>query len=241
MFLSPIELLMASGLIFAGALVQSAVGFGLAIVSAPLLYLIDPRLVPGPVILLALVLSVLNVWRNRAHLVIGDLGSAIVGRIPGMLLALWLLTVMTPKTLSLVLGAAVLLAVAVSVSHLHLSPTRGRLFVAGVASGFMGTSTAIGGPPMAVLYQHATGAHVRANLNGYFMVGSFMSLIGLIAIGHFGQAEFYTSLALLPATAAGFWIARFTLPWWDRGAIRPVLLVLCVIAAAGVLADGLKG
>jgi uncharacterized membrane protein YfcA len=237
MFLSLGELLAASVLVFLGAMVQSAVGFGLAIVAAPLLYLIDPRLVPGPILLLALVLSALNVWRNRAGLAVRELGSAVVGRVPGVLLALWLLQVMPTRMLSLVLAAAVLLAVAISIAPVRLTPTPRRLLVAGFASGFMGTSTSIGGPPMALLYQHAVGPRIRANLNGYFVIGSLMSLIGLAAIGRFGFPELYTSLALLPAAVAGFLLSRFTLPWWDRGAIRPVLLILCAIAAAGVLAD----
>lgn len=241
MFLSAGELLVASLLIFLGSLVQSAVGFGLAIVAAPLLYLIEPRMVPGPMLLLGLVLSALNVWRNRAGLAVAELGSAVVGRIPGTLLAVWLLTIMPEHMLSLILGAAVLLAVIISAMPVRIAPTRGRLFVAGLASGFMGTSTAIGGPPVALLYQHAAGTRIRANLNGYFVVGTSMSLLGLVAIGRFGPGEFVTALSLLPAAVAGFLTARCTLVWWDRGATRPVLLALCAVAAAGVLADGLRG
>jgi uncharacterized membrane protein YfcA len=239
MLLSPGEFVIACLLVFLGSLVQSAVGFGLAVVSAPLLYLIEPRLIPGPMLFLGLVLSVLNAWRNRAGLAVRELGSAVAGRIPGTILALWLLKIMPPAMLSILLGISVLLAVAVSFTRVHLAPTPGRLLAAGFASGFMGTSSSIGGPPMALIYQNAAGPRIRANLSGYFTIGTFLSLLGLVAIGRFGLSEFYTSLSLIPASAAGFLAARVTLPWWDRGAIRPVILILCTVSAIGVFADGI--
>lgn len=241
MFLSPGEFVIACLLVFLGSLVQSAIGFGLAVVSAPLLYLIEPRLIPGPMLFLGLVLSALNLWRNRAGLAVRQLGSAIVGRIPGTILALWLLTIMPPGKLSILLGGSVLLAVAASLTPVHLAPTPGRLLAAGFASGFMGTSSSIGGAPMALLYQNAAGPRIRANLSGYFTIGTSISLLGLVAIGRFGIGEFYTSLSLLPAGVAGFLAARFTLPWWDRGTIRPALLILCAVSAVGVFSDGIKG
>ena len=46
-------MIIIAGLVIAlGALVQGAVGYGMALVAAPLLALVDPRLVPVPLILL---------------------------------------------------------------------------------------------------------------------------------------------------------------------------------------------
>ena len=49
---------------------------------------------------------------------------------------------------------AVLLCVALSVISWRPQPTPPSLVTAGVASGSFGTATSIGGPPLAVLYQH---------------------------------------------------------------------------------------
>ena len=46
--------------IFVGSYVQSSIGFGLAIIAAPLLYFIDPLYVPAPITICALTLSVAN-------------------------------------------------------------------------------------------------------------------------------------------------------------------------------------
>lgn len=241
MELSILELALAAGLVFAGALVQSAVGFGLAIVAAPLLFMIEPRLVPGPVLALALVLSFLNVCKNRVGLAFGELGSAVIGRLPGMALALWVLAQAPGKALSLLIGGSVLLAIAISLLPIRITPTRNRLLAAGAVSGFMGTTTSIGGPPMALIYQHDTGDRVRANLSAYFLISCVLSLLGLAAIGRFGQAELLVSLWLLPPTLVGFVAGRYVIPWLGPNGVRPVMLALCTIAALGVLADALSG
>ncbi len=41
--------LIAMALIFVGSFVQTAIGFGLAIVAAPLLFLVSPEYVPAPI------------------------------------------------------------------------------------------------------------------------------------------------------------------------------------------------
>ena len=54
------ELALAAVVIVIGSYVQSSIGFGLAIISAPLLFIIDPLYVPGPVTVCALTLSLAN-------------------------------------------------------------------------------------------------------------------------------------------------------------------------------------
>ncbi|MCD8475589.1 MAG: sulfite exporter TauE/SafE family protein, partial [Shewanella fodinae] len=43
--IDPVTLLLASLIIVIGAVTQSLLGFGLAVVSTPLLYIVDPELV----------------------------------------------------------------------------------------------------------------------------------------------------------------------------------------------------
>ena len=59
---------LAALVIAAGTALQATVGFGLALVAAPVLVLIDPVFVPGPVIASALVLTLRMVWREWSAL-----------------------------------------------------------------------------------------------------------------------------------------------------------------------------
>ncbi len=53
------------------------------------------------------------------------------------------------------------------------------MVLAGAASGVLGTATAIGGPPMALVWQRNTGARLRGTMSGFFLVGSVMSIAAL--------------------------------------------------------------
>ena len=141
-------------LIFIGSFVQTAIGFGLAVVAAPLLFTLSPDYVPAPVTLSALVLSILNALKLRSSISIGGLKMALLGRVPGSMAGGVLLTWVSVKVLELWLGLLVLLAVLVSLLPFRLEPTPRRMAIAGFFSGFFGTSSAIGGPPMALLLQH---------------------------------------------------------------------------------------
>jgi hypothetical protein len=57
--LTPIKLLAACAAVTIGSTVQGSVGLGLGLVAAPILALIDPMLIPGPILLCGLVLTLL--------------------------------------------------------------------------------------------------------------------------------------------------------------------------------------
>ena len=52
------EIAIAIVVIFVGSYVQSSIGFGLAIIAAPVLFFIDPLYVPAPITISALTLSI---------------------------------------------------------------------------------------------------------------------------------------------------------------------------------------
>lgn len=228
------EWMVAVTLVFIGAYVQTAVGFGLAVIAAPVLFFVNPAFVPAPVTVCALVLSLVNAWYFRNGVSLRGLGAAVIGRIPGSLAGAALLIFIDQNLLSLWIGVSVLFAVAVSMSQLRWQPTQFRMGVAGFLSGFMGTSTSIGGPPMALLWQHQNVALIRANLAAFFVVSCLISLVILAPIGRFGMQEIRLSMPLIPVTLAGFWVARKTMDSISPPHIRLASLVLC--ASSGLYA-----
>jgi uncharacterized protein len=230
------DILLAALFIFLGSFVQSAIGFGLAIVAAPLLFLLSPDYVPGPITATALVLSFANAYRYRASISLKGLGAAIAGRIPGTIAGGALLLWMDAKLLSLWLGLAVISAVLISLLPIRIAPTPPRMAVAGFLSGFMGTSTAIGGPPMALLLQHEKANLIRANLSAFFIVSCILSLAVQAPTGYMGWHHLELTLPLIPATLLGFWLAT---RWVDRISskhIRAVSLVLCTVSGVAAVA-----
>jgi hypothetical protein len=218
-----------------GALLQGAVGFGLALVAAPILYLIDPHLVPGPLIFASMVLTALAAHRDRHAIDFAGLAWGLSGRLPGTVLGAALLAAIPPDRLAAPLGALVVLAVLLSASGVRVEPTPRVLLGAGLLSGIMGTVSSIGGPPMALVYQYAHGSRLRGTLGGYFVIGSVMSLAGIAAVGRFGVAELRMGAALVPGMVLGFALSSRLTPWLDVGRTRPAVLCVAALAGIGVL------
>jgi uncharacterized membrane protein YfcA len=225
-----------AALIFAtGAAIQAAVGFGANLVAAPLLVLLSDSYVPGPVIVASAVLNLLVVRRGGAAHVDPTVSTAIGGQIVGALMAGAVLSMLPTDALSVLFALLVLCAVAVTVRGRRLTPTRRNLAAAGVTSGFMGTISGIGGPPIALAYIGLEGPALRATLARFFLVGNLVAIPTLVVVGRLGADELVPCLVLLPGAVAGFlasgWLARHT----DRATVRPIVLGLSSAAAVAVL------
>ena len=235
MALSCLDLALAIAAISAGALVQGMVGFGLAIVSAPVLYLINPALVPGSIIVTLVMSGLLTTRRYARDLRLSDLKYAIVGRVPGSLLGAWLLTIVSARSMNLVLGGSVLVAVIVSMLPIRFEANRSSLFAAGVLSGVMGTASSIGGPPMALVMQNEGGDRIRANLSAFFVVSSCISLAVLAYGGLFQTEHFLYGLCMLPGVFIGSWQAGWLAHKVNKKIMKRVLLFLCSFSGLGAM------
>lgn len=221
-----------------GAALQGAVGFGVSLVAAPLLVLIDPRLVPGPLLVAGLTLTLLMTHRERHGIDRAGVGLPLIGSLPGTLLGAAALAALPRDATAVVIGALVLVAVGLSASGWRLRPTRWAAFGAGAASGFMGTVTAIGGPPIALLYQDWAGARLRGTLSGFFVLTGLASLASLTVFGRFGLAEIRAGLVLVPGIVVGFAASSWIAPRLEPHHTRIAILVVSASAALAVILRG---
>jgi uncharacterized membrane protein YfcA len=228
-------LIIATIIVTIGATLQGSVGFGLGMFSVPLLLLVAPVLIPGPLICSSMALTLLLTHREWHAVQLADIKWALGGRLVGVGAAVSVLAIIPADGLSLLFGALVLVAVGVSVSGVRLRVSPRTLLGAGTLSGFMGTAVSIGGPPIALLYQHESGPRIRGTLSAYFVLGVSMSLIGLHFVGLFGLTEFMLALQLLPGVLVGFILSRRVAGVLDRGRTRTAVLVVSAVSGAGVL------
>ena len=232
---SPGGLALVVGALLVGAVVQGSIGFGLNLIAAPVLALVDPDLVPGPAIVLAFVLTLLVAGREWRDVDLRDVQWAFLGRIPGSLAGAAAVAVLSPRSLSLAIGVTVLVAVAITATGFHVTPTRSVLVGAGAVSGLMGTASSIGGPPMAMALHGSGGAAMRGTLSAFFVLGTVVSVLLLVAVGEFGTSDVVASVALLPPVLVGFAASRFVAPHVDGARLRTGVLVLSTLAAASVI------
>jgi uncharacterized protein len=233
--LTAFQWLLAGGAVTIGATLQGSVGFGLGMVASPILILINPAFVPAPLLLCSLAMTLLIAYREHQALHVGDVTWALVGRVPGIVLGVGTLVVVSAERLAIVFGFLILAAAIMSAIGPRFVVSRRALCIAGAVSGFMGTTISVGGPAIALVLQNQPGGRVRATLSGYFAVGVSMSLVALAAVGRLGRTELFLAAALLPGTFMGLAISRRLAPVLDRGRTRLAVVSLSFVAGCAVL------
>ncbi len=233
--MSALDAILAALVMAAGCALQGAVGFGANLVAAPFLLLIGDRFVPGPVIVATGVLNLLVIRREGASRVDPTIGTAIVGQVVGTLGAGVVLAVIADDVLSLLFAGLVLVAVALSFAGWQLAKTRPTLASVGILSGFMGTVSGIGGPPIALVYQRSDGPTLRGTLARYFTVGNLVAIPTLAAAGRLGSEELLPIAVLVPGAVAGFAASGWLAGHLDKRTARPIVLGLSAAAAVAVL------
>ncbi len=163
----------------------------------------------------------------------------ILGRVPGTMLGAWIVTAVSALRLSAIAGGAVLVAVAISVAGMHVQIRRRSCVVAGAASGVMNTTAGIGGPPVALLYQHEEGPVVRSTLAAVFFVGTVMSIAVLARNGALPWWHVKLGLVLAPAAVVGAIVSRPLKPVLDAGWLRPAVLAFAATSALVTIVNAL--
>jgi uncharacterized protein len=217
------------------ALVQGTVGIGFAMVSVPILSLLDPRMAPVPQLLLAIPLAVATAWRERGEIDLSGVGWIVAGRIPGVLLGLGLLAIATQALLDATIACFVLIAVAILATGVHIEKTGGAKFGAGVLSGSMGLVASIGGPPLALLYSREEGPTVRSSLAAVFTIGLAMTIVARAVTGNVAGSDVTIAVVLLPALTIGFVLSGLVKDRVGPQLVRRSILVVSSAAAVGLL------
>lgn len=234
--MSPWEIAAAVAVMAVGAAVQGGVGFGMNVVAAPILIQIDPDMVPGPLLAASLANTLLIAFRDRSGIDRSTLSWALVGRVPGTALGAFLLVkVFSQWSLSVFLASVILVGVALSVTPVRLPRGRSIIAVGGFVSGVSGTSTGVGGPPVALTLQHVEPRRLRGTLSVYFLVAASLSLVFLAAWGEFGTTHLLAVAVLVPGQLFGYLVSGRLVRYLDRGYTRPALLLISVAAALSLL------
>jgi uncharacterized protein len=245
----------AAAAVMAGAALQSAVGFGFALVAAPLLYAAapSPEQAVGLMTLLGVEVNLLTLLaeRRRPAPVWRDVAAVVGWSLPGALAGVAVLRALDAVALQLLVTAGVLVTLAVNVRAARratrpaaAAPRAGVAWwawpLAGVSSGALNTSTSTGGPPVVLLLM-ARGLRpdvVRDTLTTSFVGFAAVSAGALALTGtHEAVPEAAWLAALVPLTAAGQLAGRpvFARLAAGRSYERVLTVVLLVTVLAGLV------
>ncbi|MEM7216347.1 MAG: sulfite exporter TauE/SafE family protein [Pseudomonadota bacterium] len=208
-FLTYTELLLCCGIVLVASILQISVGMGFGMLASPLIALIKPEIVPGTILIMGLVVAFSGTWSERHHMSITELKLGIGGRVIGSVMALGLLLLIPDVNVFMILfGIVSLSAVLLTASGWQLVFNNKNLLNLSVVSGVMGTITAVGAPPMAIIYHDKPPEVVRPTLNAFFGAGAVLGLASLQVSGWLSIDDLIAAIVLLPAMFLGILIAE---------------------------------
>ncbi|THA31046.1 sulfite exporter TauE/SafE family protein [Streptomyces sp. A1547] len=228
--MSPETLAVLALAVALAAFVQGSSGLGFALIVAPVAGILDPGLLPVFVLASMIPLNLYVAWREWGALDLRGAGwitAARLGATPGGLALLWLIP---DRSLGLFVGIATVLAAVVSLAAPAFTPGRAAYVGAGAVTGLTETATGVGGPPLALVYQHRPPAELRATVAVCFLVGEVASLILLFATGRGRPQDLGWALVLLPAITAGAWLSRLVHHRLDAHRMRLFVLAFALVS-----------
>jgi uncharacterized membrane protein YfcA len=239
MHVSLLAYCVAATAVLVGSVVQGSTGMGLNMIAAPFVAIVVPDALPATLVLVALPLAVSTLVREHYALDRQALPWLLLGALPGTTLGLVIVRVADANALAIIVGATTLLGVILSVTSPPVPTNRVTSLVAGFASNLFGTASSVGGPPVALLFQHRTGPIARATLGAFFMTSALFSITGYVATDAISGDQVLFALALLPLMVAGLWCSRYLHRHVDGGWLRPAMLVLSTVAGTAAIVHGL--
>jgi uncharacterized membrane protein YfcA len=203
--------------------------------------LLYPKAVPVTPLLLALLMTSYMAIRERGSIDVEAFFLSTSGRALGAVFGVGLLKIIPAQYLSVMLGLFIIATALLSFFSPNFEPSRGTQVAGGMAAGITGTIAAIGGTPLALVYQDRQGPELRATLAISFVAGIVASLVVLTLAGRVDGQHLLLALELLPAVLVGLWASRWVIKFLDERWVRPSVLAFAALAGAVIVVLGLQG
>jgi uncharacterized membrane protein YfcA len=212
------------------AFVQGSTGVGFALIVAPVVSLLAPQLLPVCLLALMLPLNLYVAWRERAAVDRSGAGWITAGRVAGTVGGLVVLAALSASQLSLFVGIATVAAAGATLLMPSFTPRRPAFVASGLVTGITETATGIGGPPLALVYQHQPPPVMRSTVALCFLVGELVSLAFLVAAHRVEGAHLAAAAELLPALAVGALLSRWVHERVNGRFLRGFVLVFAIVS-----------
>ncbi len=221
------------------AFVQGSTGLGFALISGPVIGMVEPRLLPVFLLIQMIPLNGYVTWRERHALDSAGTTWISVGRFVGTFGGLGVLFLVTEQQLSLLIGISTVLAVLMTLLAPSFEPGRGAFLTAGLVTGVTETSTGVGGPPLALVYQHRPAPVLRSTVAACFLIGEVISVVILAVSDSISPDQLRTAFLLLPAVVVGALLSRLVHHRLDGRIMRYLVLGFALVSGAVVTVQAL--
>jgi uncharacterized protein len=220
------------------ACVQGTVGIGFALIVAPVLAFLRPELLPLSLLFLMLPLNLFTAFRERQAFDWRGAGWITLGRAGGTLAGARVLIALSPHALNLLIGASTVAVAALTMIAPVFSPKRSALVSVGLLTGISETATGVGGPPLALAYQHHRPEVLRSTVAGCFLLGELLSVGVLAAMGRTTSQQMLSAALLLPFLAIGGLGSSLLRHRLSGRILRALVLIFALTSGAILLIRG---
>lgn len=201
--MTPSTLAWVSAAVMIAGFIQGSTGVGFALLVAPMLGILAPAMLPVAVLVLMLPLNFYIAYRERTALEFRSGAWVTAGRTLGTFGGLWVLALLSASHLNMLIGVSTIAAAIATLAMPVFSPRPGVFMIAGLITGVTETATGIGGPPLALVYQHHPVAVMRSTIALCFLIGELFSLAFLWHADRIAVSQLVGAAQLLPALAIG--------------------------------------
>ena len=223
-----------------GAILQRLSGQGFGMIAAPIVALMAPDFLPASLLLIGIIVGLSSSIFDLEAINKTDIAPGFIGRALGAVIAAWIaVRINSPELLGGLVAIIVYIAIALSILGLTARIRPISLIIAGISAGIMGTLTAVGAPPMAILYQNTEARRSATTQNLFFCFGMVVSVSALAWQGLVGLNHVTFAVLILPGAVLGLIAARPLKGWISKSAIRPISLGLAGCAATILLLKSL--
>lgn len=237
-------LVAAAAIVLLGGTVSGVTGFGFGLVIIPILLTIFP---PTTVVavnrVLGFVTGVVILGQDHEHVERGVVARLIPWSTIGLVGGIAVLTRVDATVIRLLAGAVVIVFAALATANWPIPGIGSRYApaAAGAASGLLGTSIGMSGPPVVLLLTSRAMSPLvfRATITGYFVVLDVIAITLLIRVGAFGWEEARISAVLLPFALVGRSIGRVVGTRVERERFRRLTLGLLILTGLSAVATAL--
>jgi uncharacterized protein len=233
-----------------GAFIQSATGFGFALVLSPALFaVLEPEEAVGTMLVLGLALNLLVLVEGGWHADWRRVGPILLAALPGLVAGVLLLSALSKEALQVMVGLAVIAAGAWQLrTRRAASDARRRAelpaaagWAVGFVSGTLTTSISVSGPPI-VLWLEAHGvrpAEFRASLAASFLALNLTGWVVLFAAEGSGSLDAGVVAPLLGVVLAGHVLGAVAFRRLDPDRFFGIALALVLCTGVASLVAGL--
>lgn len=136
---------------------------------------------------------------------------------------------------NMIIGASTIMAALASMCAPGFFPSRSALLAAGAVTGVMETATGIGGPALALVFQHYRASALRSTIALCLAIGEVLSLATFSATGAITASKLVAALFLLPPVIVGAVLSHRMHPHIDARALRISVMSFAIVSGGVML------